>query len=187
MNIEVKRWMEKEGVIFLRAMGVENGQSLLDFGCGVGHYTIPASIAVGKNGRIYALDKDIDVLRKLRETARRYNISNIELINEKSRIPIEDKNIDVVLCYDIIHYEEKKGRKAIYLEAHRVLKKQGLFSVYPKHHRDDYPRNRLSIMGLNDIIKEIEESGFVLEYRLLKKLLHDEYLNEGYVLNFRKY
>lgn len=187
MNIEVKRWIEKEGVRFLREIGINNEQSILDFGCGVGHYTIPASITVGNNGRVYALDKNRGALVKLKEIARQYNIKNIELINKKTKIPIEDNKIDIVLCYDIIHYEEKEQRKAIYREIYRVLKKQGLFSVYPKHHKDDYPLDKLAIVGLDDIIKEIEESGFVLENKLLKKLLHDEYLNEGYVLNFRRY
>jgi ubiquinone/menaquinone biosynthesis C-methylase UbiE len=186
MNIETKRWIEKEGVMFLMGIGVKRGQTILDFGCGEGHYSIPASIIAGENGRIYALDKDKRVLGRLKETASRYNIKNIELIHNKSRIPVNDNAIDIVLCYDIIHYEDTMGRKAIYREAHRVLKKQGVFSVYPKHSKEDHPLYQLALVGMDDIIKEIEESGFVLEYTLLKTLLHDEYVNEGYVLNFRR-
>jgi ubiquinone/menaquinone biosynthesis C-methylase UbiE len=186
MNSDVKRWIEKQGVLFLRELGLKDGNSVLDFGCGAGHYAIPASFAVRKKGRVYALDKNADVLKTLKQIAGQYSIKNIELINEKSMIPLKDNTIDFVLCYDIIHYEEKIQRKAIYREVYRVLKKHGFFSVYPKHHKDDYPLNKLASVELDDIIKEIEESGFVLESKLLKNLLHDVYVNLGYVLNFRR-
>lgn len=187
MKGEIKRWIEEDGPKFLRAIGLKNGQTVLDFGCGEGHYTIPAAKVVGRNGRVYALDKDNDILEKLQETVGRANIENVELINENSRIPLPEDSVDVVLGYDVIHFAEREERKAIYKEVRRVLKKQvGLFSVYPKHHKEDYPLRELAEVDLQSIIEEIEEADFILENKFLKRLLHDEYYNEGYVLNFRR-
>jgi len=41
-------------------------------------------------------------------------------------------------------------------------------------------------MDLEDIIKEIEKSGFILKHKFLKNLLQGDYYNKGYILNFRK-
>jgi len=186
MKDNVKEWIEGEGEKFLKEIGVKKDQTVLDFGCGVGHYTIPASKIVGKDGRVYALDKDSNALNKLKNTTEQCNIKNVELIKESSEIPLKEDSVDIVLCYDVIHYGDKKERITIYNEIHRVLSKDGLFSVYPKHHKEDYPLMELADIDLERIIDEIKKAGFILEHKFLKTLLHDEYYNKGYILNFRR-
>jgi len=186
MEDGVKKWIKEGGQKFLREIGIKKSQAVLDFGCGRGHYTIPVSKAVGKNGKVYALDRNKEVLNELGRIAKESNLKNIKLINEKLRIPLNKGSLDAVLCYDVIHYESKKQRKTIYSEVYRVLKKKGLFSVYPKHHKEDYPLDNLANLSLEDIVKEIEESGFSLEDEFSRVLLHDENYNKGYVLNFRR-
>jgi hypothetical protein len=44
----------------------------------------------------------------------------------------------------------------------------------------------LAHMKLEDVIKEVEESGFSLQHKFLRKLIHDDYYNKGNILNFRK-
>lgn len=186
MENSVKNWIEQDGEKFLEGVGIKKGQTVLDFGSGEGHYTVSASKIVGRDGKIYALDRDKGALDKLKKTAEKSNIKNIELIKEDSKVPLEDNSLDAVLCYDVIHYENKKKRIAVYNEIHRVLRKEGLFSVYPKHHKEDYPLMELADIDLESVVEEIEKAGFILECKLLKTLLHDEYYNEGYILNFRR-
>ncbi len=180
----IKRWIEQDGQIFLKEIGIEKGQTVLDFGCGEGHYTIPAAKVVGGKGKVYALDKDRNELEKLKKLIQQGKIKNIEVINEDSKVPLKDNSVDVVLCYDVIHYE--KNRKIIYGEVYRLLKPTGFLSVYPKHHKEDSPLMELAERELNDVKKEIEECGFYLQDKFLKELLHDDYYNKGYVLNLRK-
>ena len=186
MQEHVEKWMKEDGQKFLREIGVKKGQTVLDFGSGEGHYTVPASRVVGASAKVYALDKDEGALDKLEKTAKKNNIRNIELIKRDSKIPLGGNSVDVVLCYDVIHYQEKKKRIALYNEIHRVLKKDGLFSVYPKHHQEDYPLMELADVNLKGLVREIEEGGFSLVGKLKKNLLHDEDYNEGYILNFRR-
>jgi len=186
MKNDVKKWLEQDGIEFLKEIGVKKNKSLLDFGSGEGHYTIPAAKVVGRKGKVYALDKDSAALNKLKKIIEQYNIKNIETLKENSKIPLRNNSIDIVLCYDIIHYGDEKERIAIYNEVYRVLNKEGLFSVYPKHHKKDSPLMKLADIDLKGVIVEIEKVGFVLEHKFLKTLLHDEYYNEGYILNFRR-
>ena len=84
--MSLENWMGKDGQKFLKEIGIKKGQTVLDFGCGEGHYTIPASKAVGKNGKVYALDKDREVLDKLERIIKERNIKNIKLINENLKV-----------------------------------------------------------------------------------------------------
>ncbi|MDP8263259.1 MAG: class I SAM-dependent methyltransferase [Candidatus Ancaeobacter aquaticus] len=186
MKTELKKWMEEDGLKFLREIGVKKGHTVLDFGSGVGHYTIPASKAVGRRGKVYALDKDMSSFNQLKKLIQQGNIKNIEGISENSKVILKGDSADVVLCYDVIHYGNRKERIAIYNEVHNILKKEGLFSVYPKHHKEDYPLMELANVDLEKVIEEIEGAGFVLEHKSSKRLLHDENYNEGCILNFRK-
>lgn len=186
MQNDVGKWMKIDGVKFLKEIGVTKGQTVLDFGSGAGHYAIPASRTVGDNGKIYALDKNGKVLDELRRIIKENDIKNIELINEESTIPLNKDFLDGVLCYDVIHYESKKQRQTIYREVYRVLKKGGLFSLYPKHHKQDSPLDNLADMGLEDIIEEVEKAGFVFKEKRLENLLHDNNFNQGYILIFKK-
>jgi ubiquinone/menaquinone biosynthesis C-methylase UbiE len=65
MESDVKRWIEKDGEAFLKDIGIKKGQTILDFGCGVGNYTLPAAKLVGESGRVFALDKNEETLDEL--------------------------------------------------------------------------------------------------------------------------
>ena len=182
MNRGVRKWVDKDGEKFLRRIGVSRGQKVLDFGCGPGHYTIPAAKLVGDRGKVYAFDKDSDALRELEETAKQFGLNNISLIKGDTKIPLGNNSIDIVLCYDVVHYSGK--RALVYNEVRRLLRDGGIFSLYPKHYKDDFPLMELASLGLEDIIKEVEVSGFTLKDRIHGECLHDDYYNECVVLNF---
>ena len=46
-NHQMEWWEREGGLKFLRKIGLRSGQKILDFGCRVGHYTIPAAQVVG--------------------------------------------------------------------------------------------------------------------------------------------
>ena len=50
-------WLKKYSEKLLREVGIKKGQTVLDFGCGKGNYTIPVAKIVGQDGFVYALDK----------------------------------------------------------------------------------------------------------------------------------
>ena len=54
----IDRWIRSDGQILLREIGLRPCYVVLDFGCGSGAYTLPASKVVGQCGRIFALDRE---------------------------------------------------------------------------------------------------------------------------------
>jgi ubiquinone/menaquinone biosynthesis C-methylase UbiE len=188
MTEDMETWENENGVKFLRKVGLRPGQIVLDFGCKVGHYTIPAAKVVGSKGIVYGLDKEQQALNELQQKAIHLNLKNIRTINTSGRIQIdlENDSIDVVLFYDVLHYLGKSDRKKLYQEAFRLLKEDGLLSVYPKHILGDDPIQEFRKLNLNDVKREIENSDFYFEERHCGAISHDDSLNQGCILNFRK-
>ncbi len=179
MESDIKKWIEKDGEAFLKDIGIKKGQKILDFGCGVGNYAIPAAKLVGESGKVYALDKNEESLNELSRRIKKRGIRNIERIETSEKeIPLQDESVDAVLLYDVIHLVN--DREKLLKEIYRILKPNSLLLVYPKHHQE------YMNMGSNDIENEMEDANFIFEKRIYKTLMHDAHLEEGYVLNFRK-
>jgi len=188
MENEIKNWMEKEGTSFLRKMGVEPDQIILDFGCRNGNYAIPAARIAGKNGLIYVLDKRNEKLDELMKRAEKEGLKNIKRIDTKGelKIPLKDKTVDTVLLYDVIHLVGKNDsstigdRERLYEELYRIAKNNALISVYPTHlttHTD--------ISSVKEVKQEIAQY-FKFERKISSRLIHDDNFENGEVLNFRK-
>ena len=174
----VKRWLEEISEGTLRRVGIKEGQVLLDFGCGMGYYTIPSARIVGREGRVYAIDKDKDCLDRIKKIAREEGLNNIDFINTAAevRLPLRDESIDVVLLYDVLHfyYFTRDKRSRLLKEIYRVSKKNALISVYPKH------------MKLDEIKMDMEKADFLLKEKLILTVIHDNSLIKDYLLNFKK-
>jgi len=137
MKNDIEKWLKEDGERFLRDIGIRKDQVVLDFGCGVGHYTIPAAKVVDKEGKVYAIDEDEKALSELMKIAVFEGVKNIAIAKASGelKIPIENESIDAILLYDVLHYIEE--RRKIIDEVHRVMKTNGLLSIYPKHHKLD--------------------------------------------------
>jgi SAM-dependent methyltransferase len=95
-------------------------------------------------------------------------------------IPIPDATIDVALVYDVLHggyFPESKQRIAVLQEIRRVLKPDGLFSLYPTHLKKFN-------LTYNQILEEVQETGFQLEDKARRRLVHDGIFTRGWVFNF---
>ncbi len=152
-------WLRVHIKEVLKEIGLEENQTVLDFGCGSGAYAIPAAKLVGKDGKVYALDKNEEALKELKKEG----IENIEtILSSDLKTGLEDKSVDVVLLYDVIHMIE--DRVTLFAEIHRILKSDGLVSVYPMHVETD------------ELLRQMRDSHF--------SLAAEKY--EGNILNFVK-
>ena len=180
MTNDLRKWMDKIGRKFLKDIGINRGQTVLDFGCGVGNYTIPLAVVVGEKGKVYAVDKNKKSLDELMQRAEKNGLKNIKRIDvsEEITVTLQNESVDVVLLYDIIHLVN--NRKELLTEIYRVSKLKALISVYPKHHREHMN------MELDDVKDEVESAGFSFERKVYKILMHDNSLVKDCILNFRK-
>lgn len=188
----LQRWIEKDGVNLLRKVGITRGQIILDFGCGSGNYTIPAAVIVGREGKVYALDKEArgfwpsEGLAKLTERAGLYRPGNIVVMKTSGelKINLQDESADVVLLYDTLHYyylPEKASRRKLLGEVHRVLKPEGFLSFYPGD-----PEISGNYLELETIQGEIKNASFCLESEYTGMVIHENTIQTGHVRKFKK-
>jgi len=189
VNDPMEQWECSDGVDFLRNVGVRPGDALVDFGCRVGHYSIPAARLVGHAGQVYAIDKDRKSLNRLATKAQELGLTNVHIIEgcERPAIDVPRCSVDVVLLYDVLHYFDASRRKKLLHEAFRVLVPKGLLSVYPKHTLEDSPAKEFKDLSVSGLRQEIQFCHFRFIGRCESRMSHDDDLIEGYVLNFRKH
>jgi ubiquinone/menaquinone biosynthesis C-methylase UbiE len=119
----------------LEEAGLGQGQAVLDYGCGIGSYAIPAAQIVGDAGVVYALDIHPLAVEAVARRARKENLTNVETIQSNRETGLPDESLDAVLLYDVLHSVPDKG--ALLRELHRVLKPGGSLSVVPDHMEED--------------------------------------------------
>jgi len=131
---EFREWLTDNPRELLEGIGVRSAQTVLDFGCGSGVFSIACASIVGRHGKVYALDMRADALEHLREAARRQGLENIEtmlLDRPGLSIALVNESVDVVLLYDVLH--EVQDKPGLLKELHRILRPNGFLSVFPMH------------------------------------------------------
>jgi len=171
--------LESRALEMLQQIGIRSGQTVLDFGCGCGTYTIPAAKIVSEQGRVYALDKDKEALDELMQKAGSVGLKNIKRMETSGKLEIDlvDESVDVVLLFDVFHsyyFPQADDRRRLLSEIHRIMKPTAFVSVWPKHMESETE-------------DEVERANFYLEKEFSEMLIHDNRnLEKGKVLNFRE-
>jgi len=132
-EMRFKDWLDRNSLVSLKEVGIREGQTVLDVGCGSGTFTIPSATLVGKTGTVYALDIDERALDKLRIRAEKEGFKNIKIIHSSAneKIKLVDNSIDHVLLIDIL--QEVSNKDSLFEEVGRVLKVGGMATVFPMH------------------------------------------------------
>lgn len=143
--------------------GVSSGQTVADFGCGSGYYTLPAAQIVGSNGRVYACDIMADKLAVAQSTAMHNGCKNVTVIQTDLEKPVKDiaeGSCDVVIISNILHLA--KDRDAIIRNAYAVLKTGGkLVAVEWKKEKTPLGPPLEDRISAEDLIKVLNNLGFV--------------------------
>jgi ubiquinone/menaquinone biosynthesis C-methylase UbiE len=111
----------------LSILGLKDGMLVADFGSGSGFYSLEASKRVGVNGKIFSIDIQKELIKKLESEIQRLGIQNIECIwgdvesNHGSKLA--DGSVDAVIISNILFQAE--DRISVIDEAKRILKSNG--------------------------------------------------------------
>jgi len=185
---DMERWETGEGILFLQRAGVRRGDTVVDFGARVGHYTIPAAALVGPGGAVYAFDKNAAALAELTQRRPASATGRIATVHTTGETELDrpDESVDVCLFYDVLHILPAASRHALYKEARRVLKDSGILSVYPKHVAGDDAAEHFRDMTAEDVSGEICSCGFSFRKKVCGQLSHNDSLVSGCVWSFTK-
>jgi len=173
--------LDSQVLELLRRIGVKKGQTVLDFGCGYGAYTIPVAVIVGEQGKVYALDKDKEALDALLQREESAGLKNIDRMATSGELEIGLTNgsVDVVLLFDVFHsfyFPKTEDRRRLLVEIRRVIKPSAFLaiSVWPN-------------LVEPETEEEIKSADFRLEKVISEELgSNNKGLGTRRILNFRK-
>lgn len=108
----------------LQEVGLQPGHHMIDIGCGVGFFSIPAAKMVVPNGKVYALDTSMEMTDFLTSELKASQIENVQVEkSEEYGFPLKDDTGDMLLMSMVLH--EVEDKKLFLQEAYRTLKNQG--------------------------------------------------------------
>ena len=142
--------------------GLTKNDIFLDIGCGIGYFSIPASKIVGPKGKVYALDKSIEMLEELKKRIIEKKIENIMPILTKDYDFIIDSEIGTfALMSNVLH--EVDDKLFFLKETNRILKTEGKLCIieWQKKETEKGPPIKYRLSEL-EVKKLLDQTNFIL-------------------------
>lgn len=112
-------------------LGLRDGMRIADLGSGTGHYALAAAAAVGREGKVFAVDVHEDMLHHVKSAAHERKLTNIETvwgnIEKLGGTKLKDGSIDAAVLSNVLFQVEHKQQ--VVAEVKRILKQGGKLLV----------------------------------------------------------
>jgi len=151
----------------LRILSLQKGQTVADIGSGGGYFCLRFAEAVGKEGKVYAVDMNPEFLEFINSVAKEKGLSNIETILVSNEDPVlPEKALDLVFLRNVYHH--LPNRVSYFEKLRSKLKPEGRVAIV------EYKRGkRFTFHGMFGhnvprelIIEEMSKAG----YRTMQEL-----------------
>ncbi|KDR95427.1 Methyltransferase domain-containing protein [Peptoclostridium litorale DSM 5388] len=157
-----KRQEEMKPIQTLKKLGLEKGDVILDIGCGIGFFSIPASEIVGESGKVYAADISEVMLKELSEKISKQGITNIvPVLSDGNSISTGGQPPTFCLLVNVVH--EVDDKEDLIGMTHSLMDKGGKIAVI-------------------DFKKIPTDGGPPLEFRLSQGELENLLKSQGYTI-----
>jgi ubiquinone/menaquinone biosynthesis C-methylase UbiE len=170
-------------------IGLEEGERVLEVGCGTGVLSFLSKLAVGEAGEVAGIDIAPKMVSRAREKANKAGLEIAFEVASIDELPHTDRYFDVVISSLMLHHLPMEVKRKGLVEVHRVLKDDGRFfltdfcSPHPLTVIPMYlmliwrPYTRYQLFGkLPELIRKsgfetirLVEKGLFLEYYLIEK------------------
>lgn len=113
---------------------ISPGITVIDLGCGPGHFSIDMAKMVGASGQVIAVDLQSEMLKKTEQKAIRYQVSKQMIFHQCKQDTLDlDVKADFILAFYMVH--ETPDTKIFLQEVKGLLKPNGsLLVVEPYFH-----------------------------------------------------
>ena len=118
-----RSWYNPEEI--LTSVGLKEGMTFADIGCGDGFFSLLATKIVGKTGKVYAVDANAQFIEILKSRAREQNITNLyaDISQAEEYLPCHGC-ADIVFFSMVLHDFQDPAK--VLTNARKIIKSNGL-------------------------------------------------------------
>lgn len=163
--LRASREEEEAPAAMLDALGVVEGSTVVDFGCGNGFHSLRLAERVGPEGSVLGVDIQPEMLRMLQYRAKQAGVDTVEpVLSTALETGLTPASVDLVLMVDVYH---ELDRPELVLDQVRQSLRAGgrLALVEFRAEDEDVPIKPEHKMSAAQILREMEANGFALEAR----------------------
>lgn len=136
-----------------KTLGIEKGQTVIDYGCGPARYTRRIANAIGENGWLIATDIHPMAIQQVERKIKKYRLTNTQaVLSNGYSCPVADSTADVVLSLDMFHMVEEPN--ALLREFSRIVKPSGVVIIEDGHQPREQTKEKIINSGFFEIIEE---------------------------------
>jgi predicted methyltransferase len=143
-------------------MGIKPTDTIADIGAGSGYHVFRMA-PLAKNGLIYAVDIQVEMLMEIENTKQFNKINNVEtILGSETSIQLPVRSVDKILMVDVYH--EFNFPIEMIASIKNALKPEGqLFLIEYRGEDPKVPIKKIHKMTENQAVKEMEAAGFKLK------------------------
>ena len=136
--------------------GIQQGMTIVDYGCGPGRYTVHYSRLVGRQGKVYAVDIHEMAIDLVRRKMERFGLDNVEpVLAQGYDSGLPDHVADLVTAIDL--FFAIRDQQAFLAELKRIAKPDGTLILDDGHQPRSQTKTQIAAAGGWVIVAETKD------------------------------
>jgi arsenite methyltransferase len=147
----------------LEALALQSGQTVADIGAGGGYFSLRFTDAVGRQGRVFAVDTDPEFLEFIKNNAKEKGLDNIEtILTTEDELPLPRGSLDLVFMRNVTHH--LPNRVDYFRKLRDVLKPKGRIAIIEYRRGGGFSFHRMfgHFVPKEVIVAEMHKAGYQL-------------------------
>ena len=148
----------------LKTLNLHPGATVADIGAGGGYFSLLFAEAVGKKGRVYAIDTNEESVEFIKKSAAEKKLDNIKaLLTTENTVVSDVKNVDVLFFRNVYHH--LSNRVEYFSHVKDVLRPDGKIAIVEhKQSGNIFSFHRVfgHYVHKETIIKDMDDAGYHL-------------------------
>ena len=171
-------WQQPDRVVV--DLGLKEGSTVADVGCGSGYFTFRLSKAVGEKGKVFATEISDKGLKAVADRAKKGNVKNIETVkSDPQKTKLAACSVDAAIIVNVLHHVKKDDRAALVKDVAASIKPGGSFFILDWRMKAGVKHDKHNRIPRDDLVELAEDAGLKLDAEFF-------YLENQVFLRFNK-